>query len=247
MQRRLIAWIGYDPREAPAYAVARHTTMRQLEAVPGSMVAGLVLDHLQREKMFTRPTEVRLTGKGPVTWDVISDAPTSTEHANARFIVPYLSQEFDWALFQDGDMMSRPGADFGALLDSLSPTHAVYCVQHENYLPAEATKMDGQLQTFYARKNWSSFMIFNMRHPANQRLTLEMANTLPGRDLHRFCWLEDDQIGRLDPAWNWLVGHSDPAVEPKVVHWTNGPPHMPGYEHTPYADEWRAELNRWAV
>jgi hypothetical protein len=49
-------------------------------------------------------------------------------------------------------------------------------------------------------------MLFNCDHPSNKKLTVEMINTLPGRDLHRFCWLEDDEIGELDPGWNWLVG-----------------------------------------
>jgi hypothetical protein len=29
--------------------------------------------------------------------------------------------------------------------------------------------MDGQAQTRYARKNWSSVMVFNCDHPANER------------------------------------------------------------------------------
>jgi len=39
--------------------------------------------------------------------------------------------------------------------------------------------MDGQVQSKYARKNWSSFMIFNCHHEANQALTPEMVNALP--------------------------------------------------------------------
>lgn len=243
---KVMAWIGYDPREAASFAVARATTRRQLGKLGD--VAGLVLSHLRADGLFTRPTETRMVEGAPVLWDVISDAPCSTEHANSRFMVPYLSggAGYDWALFHDGDMMSRPNADFAALLDGLDTEKAVYCVKHK-YQPKPGLKMDGQLQTFYARKNWSSFMLINLRHPSNKKLTLEMANTIPGRDLHAFCWLEDDEIGELDPAWNWLVGHSSPDVEPKVVHWTNGPPHMPGYEDAPFAEEWRAELNRWAV
>lgn len=92
-------------------------------------------------------------------------------------------------------------------------------------------------------------MVFNVDHPSNAPLRNDtrLANTLPGRDLHRFCWLKDEEIGELDPAWNYLVGHSDKSIDPKVVHFTEGIPDMPGYENTEYADEWRAARNLWAV
>jgi hypothetical protein len=107
--------------------------------------------------------------------------------------------------------------------------------------------MDGQAQTRYARKNWSSVILWNVDHPANKALTIELVNSVPGRDLHRFCWLEDDLIGELHPKWNWLVGHSDPEIDPAIVHFTDGIPTMQGYEDSEYADEWRAELERWAA
>ena len=58
----------------------------------------------------------------------------------------------------------------------------------------------------YSRKNWSSVVLWNWAHPANRRLTLEMVNTLPGRDLHAFCWLDEWEIGELPVEWNYLVG-----------------------------------------
>ena len=85
-------------------------------------------------------------------------------------------------------------------------------------------------------------MVFNVDHPANKELTVELINTLPGRDLHRLCWLSDGDIGAIDSSWNWLVGHSDDSIEPKSVHFTEGVPDMPGYENVRYADEWRAAL-----
>jgi hypothetical protein len=98
----------------------------------------------------------------------------------------------------------------------------------------------------YWRKNWSSFAIFNVDHPSNKALTLEAVNTLPGRDLHAFCWLKDEEIGGLDQSWNFLVGDTDPEVVPDVIHFTSGCPDMPGYEGVPYADAWRGTLNDWA-
>jgi hypothetical protein len=41
-------------------------------------------------------------------------------------------------------------------------------VQHD-YKPKEKFKMDGQQQTLYPRKNWSSFVVFNCAHPSNKK------------------------------------------------------------------------------
>jgi hypothetical protein len=90
-------------------------------------------------------------------------------------------------------------------------------------------------------------MLFNCNHPANKRLTLEMVNSFPGRYLHRFCWLLDDEIGALPIEWNWLAGHSSPKINPSLVHFTDGVPSMHGYENSPYANEWFSELERWAA
>jgi hypothetical protein len=102
--------------------------------------------------------------------------------------------------------------------------------------------MDAQAQVRYARKNWSSVMLFNLDHPANWTLTVELINKVPGRDLHRFCWLDDKYIGELDVKWNWLVGHSDPTINPSIVHFTEGGPWFADYCDVPYAEEWRNNL-----
>jgi hypothetical protein len=241
-------FIGFDPREGSAFGVARDSILRHLtQPIP---IFGLVLADLQAAGLYRRPMELRSSAADrPVMWDVISDAPQSTEHANARFLVPHLVQSISkwprkgWALFQDGDMLAR--GNYVRLFESLDPKFAVYCVQHQ-FEPNGAVKMDGQVQTQYARKNWTSFIVFNCDHPANKALTVDMVNTLPGRDLHRLCWLDDKDIGELGPEWNWLVGHSDPAIDPKVVHFTSGVPDMLGYEDCAYADEWRAARAAWA-
>src|SRR6185369_11183489 len=116
-----------------------------------------------------------------------------------------------------------------------------------DYQPALNVKMDGQVQSAYPRKNWSSVMAFNLAHPANEALTVEMVNSLPGRDLHRFCWLDDDEIGELDPKYNYLVGDGPRQENPTIVHFTNGTPDLHGFTNAHFADEWRAELERWAA
>jgi hypothetical protein len=117
------------------------------------------------------------------------------------------------------------------------------CVKHD-HRPSFNVKMDGQEQTSYPRKNWSSVMAFNVDHPANDALDIELANSKPGRDLHRFCWLGDDDIGALPPAWNSLVGYTDEVRDPKIVHFTDGGPWFEAFRNVPYADEWFAVLDR---
>ena len=230
-------WIGFDPRETAAFAVCRKSIANHLtQAIP---VRGLVLDELRRAGLYWRPTERRL-GR---LYDVISEHEMATEFAISRFLVPHLTGS-GWALFQDCDMMAR--ANFARVFQGLDSSKAVYCVKH-NHAPDNTEKMDGQVQSRYARKNWSSFMIFNCGHTSNAALTPEYVNTLPGRDLHRFCWLKDDEIGELPVEWNWLVGHSDPDVNPKNVHFTDGGPWFEGFADVPYADEWRNYLHRWAA
>lgn len=234
-------YVGYDRREATAFSVAIASTSRHLESfIP---VHGLFLAELVDRKLYTRPLEYRSDGQLTVMWDVLSDAPMATQHANARFLVPHLAKT-GWALFMDGDMLVR--GDLGPMFDTLDPEMAVYCVKHVHE-PPPGVKMDGQLQTRYARKNWSSFVVFNCDHPANRALNLELVNTAPGRDLHRFCWLPDNLIGELPAKFNYLVGHTEGVDDPVCVHFTDGVPDMPGYEGVPYADEWRAEQRRMAA
>jgi hypothetical protein len=227
--------IGYDGREAEAFAVCRHSIQRHSPNIP---IHAIELDEMRVNGMYWRPTS-RKDGK---LWDDISEAPMSTEFAISRFLTPILARE-GWALFIDCDMLAR--TDLNRLFDLADDRYAVMCVQHPNYLPPEAVKMDGQLQTLYLRKNWSSACLYNVNHPSNKALTVAMINTLPGRDLHRFAWLKDHEIGDLPMSWNWLVGVSDSEIEPDLVHWTAGGPWFENYRNVPYADEWRCERACW--
>lgn len=230
-------WIGFDPREADGFAVTRHSIKRRLNTpIP---IKGLVLDDLRAHGLYTRPTSIKDGG----LWDDISEAPMATQFACSRFLAPLLAGS-GWALFMDCDMLVR--TDLQKLFDQADPTKAVMVVKHY-HVPTDDVKMDNQVQTRYARKNWSSVCLFNVDHPSNRKLTYEVVNTVPGRDLHRFFWLEDDEIGELDISWNYLVGISPPEIEPDIVHFTEGLPTVPGYENCEYANEWRAELTKWAL
>lgn len=237
-------WIGYEPRELDAYVVARRSIEKHLSArIP---VRGLVLADLVTRGLYCRPWH-RTAGQ---MVDHISDAPMSTEFAITRFLTPRLALS-GWALYMDCDMLVR--TDLGELFTLADPSKAVMCVKHV-HVPRERVKMDAQAQVLYARKNWSSVMLFNCEHPSNRKLTVDLINSVPGRDLHRFCWLEDDEIGELAPEWNYLVEYTKLDVTPKIVHFTNGIPSMVGQQQSSkhpfnsgieYADEWNETLLEW--
>lgn len=237
MFNRRSVWIGFDPREADGFAVTRQS----LSAAGGCPypIKGIVLPRLQDGGLYSRPME-RRDGR---LWDVVSGAPMATEFAISRFFTPLLAGG-GWALFMDSDMLIRRHiSDLFAYAD---PKYAVMVVKHV-HRPAEGTKMDGQAQIPYERKNWSSVILFNCDHPANAKLTPQLLNSAKGLFLHQFRWLEDDLIGDLPTHWNWLNGYSSDAINPSLVHFTEGIPSMPGYENVPYADEWRGALRSWAA
>lgn len=233
----LRVFIGWDAREAIAYEVARFSIVRRT-SVPVE-IQPIVLPEVQRMGLYTRPMEWR-DGR---RWCPISEAAMATDFAITRFLLPWLAADrrdgsLGWGLFIDADMLVR--VDLALMMEHADPRCAVMCVKHD-HRPREAFKMDAQIQAPYARKNWSSVMLWNLDHPAHARLTLKMVNTLPGRDLHRFCWLEDAEIGGLPEAWNWLEGHSPVSIDPAIVHMTRGGPWMPEWQNVAYADAWRRE------
>lgn len=233
-------WVGYDTREQAAFDVARESIRKRL-TIKAIQTKGIMFDDVRDRGLYWRPTERRL-GK---LFDVISNNYMSTEFAISRFLVPHLTPQGGYALFMDCDMLVR--GNLCRLFDEVHQQRgkAVYVVKHD-FTPTSEIKMDGQVQTSYARKLWSSFMVFDCDHPANCRLTVDLINAARGLDLHQFCWLQDDEIGELDPKWNHIVTTDSPStkpeVDPKVVHFTEGGPWMTGFEDVPYADEWRAEL-----
>jgi lipopolysaccharide biosynthesis glycosyltransferase len=220
-------YLGYDQREAEAYRVA----VKSLKAVsPSAEVTPLDVDRLASFGLLRRHVDRR----GQM-YDLASNAPQSTDFAVSRFLVPHLAQT-GWALFCDCDVVfMSPVEHLFALAD---PRYAVMVVKHHQV--GGGTKMDGQVQTAYARKNWSSVMLVNADHPANRRLSLQDVNERPGRDLHAFYWLHDSEIGELPSEWNWLVNVTQPTVAPSIAHYTLGGPWLPNWKRAEHDEIWEA-------
>lgn len=238
-------FIGYDGRESETFSVCRHTLRKHAPDIP---IHAISLEAVRNAGLYWRPTSLRTNKHDHLQlWDEISEHWMSTEFAISRFLTPVLAKaqfRTGWALFMDSDVLARD--DIDDLFGECDPSKAIMCVQHQ-HIPPDDLKMDGQEQALYARKNWSSVVAYNLGHPANRNLTVELINRVPGRDLHRFCWLEDDEIGALGAEWNYLVGFTKrhESWQPKLVHHTEGGPWLPDYQDVEFADEWRAARAAW--
>jgi lipopolysaccharide biosynthesis glycosyltransferase len=246
-------FIGYDHREDTAYKVCefsiRKHTRQPLEIAP--------LEHtsLRKQGLFKRPWLTQAEDGQRI--DLVDQRPFSTEFSHTRFLVPHLTKYKGWALFMDCDMVFT--GDIRKLFDLIDPQYAVMVVKHK-YRPKEGVKMDGQVQSVYQRKNWSSFILFNCAHEANRKLTPEYVSFAKGGDMHAFGWLGDDDrlIGEIPATYNWIDGSSPPMLAPspvggkiikaplpEVIHYTVGGPWFPNCRQVKYADVWTTYYEKW--
>lgn len=217
-------YIGWDRREPEAYEVAKYSLERHA-SIPVA-VSPIKLDDLRARGLYQRN----------------EDPLATTEFTYSRFFTPALAGYQGWALFCDCDFLWL--GDIAGLVEYTRTPKALYCVQHD-YRPKETTKMDGQVQTAYPRKNWSSLMLFNCDHPAVKKLTPELINRESGAYLHRMQWVADEDIGSLPVEWNWLEGWNEKPKKgtPKAVHYTRGGPWFEQWQNVDYGDLWLAEFD----
>ena len=221
-------FVGFDPREAIAYDVCRHSllsrTRESVEIVP------LVQQELRDRKLYWR----------------MGDPLASTEFTYTRFLVPSLTGYKGWALYCDCDFLWL--ADIKELFALTDDRYAAMCVHHD-HRPTEEMKMDGRVQTLYPRKNWSSLILYNCAHPSNAALTPEVVNRETGSFLHRFAWLKDEEIGAIPEMWNWLEGWNVKPVigQPNVIHYTRGGPWFEKWRDVDYGDLWLKEADALKV
>lgn len=211
----LKVFIGFDQRESISAYVAAHSIVRRASV----------------------PVEITFLRNEQLPMWRERDPKQSTDFAFNRFLVPYLSGYEGWSLFMDCDMLIR--CDIKCLFDRALDKYAVQVVKH-NYQPNPEDKFLGQAQTIYARKNWSSVILFN--NAACRHLDPQSVNKWTGLELHQFKWLDDAQIGELPRWFNHLVGEYEPDKAAAIVHFTRGTPCFPEYKDCEYAKEWRDEL-----
>jgi len=210
-------FIGYDPRETIAFNVLAHSI--QSRASKPVAIAALKLSQLSG--VLTRE-------RHPLQ---------STDFSFSRFLTPYLSGYQGWSLFMDCDMLMLD--DVERLFALRDERYAVMVVKH-HHVPVETHKFLGEPQSQYAKKNWSSVMLFN--NALCQQLTPQYVNDASGLALHQFHWLVDEGlIGELPSAWNHLVGYNPPSAQASLVHFTLGGPYFSAFKYCEYASHWFRE------
>lgn len=243
-------YIGYDPRDHDASDLLIESILK-FASKPLNIIT-LNQNSLRRAGLYRRAAHIDSTVWGEQDGnmrDRFDEQPYSTEFSFTRFLVPFLNQYEGFALFMDNDMFFRsdPCEIFEKFANDDAPP--VSCVKHEYIDGGKAElKLYGCPQTFYPKKNWSSFMLWNCGHPANSNLTVDDVSTKSGTWLHNFKWLEDKDIGSLPEEWNWLAEHSDESIEAKNVHFTLGGPWFNRWNpqrasDKKYGDEWSAFSN----
>lgn len=213
-------FVGHDAREAIAYDVFSHSVLTRSSAP-------VAITPLSLNTLRSQYREMHSDG--------------SNEFIYSRFLVPHLCNYMGWAIFADGDMLCRE--DIAKLWRMRDSSKAVQVVKHQ-YKTKAPIKYLGAKNEDYPRKNWSSLIIWNCGHPANYRLQPEFIMNATGAHLHRFGWLDDQLIGDLPPAWNWLVTEYDHNEWAALVHYTLGTPCFKEYRECDYAAEWYAELQQ---
>jgi len=215
-QRTLNIYIGFDEAETIAY----HTLSQSIIEFASGPVRISPICSKHFKKFFNR----------------VRDPKQSNDFSFTRFLVPYLNNFDGYAIFMDCDMMLR--TDVFEVLNEVDDRCAVSVVKHD-YTPSGKVKYLNNKQYAYPRKNWSSFVVWNCAHIKNQKLTPKFIEHATGLELHRFTWLDDDEIGELDVRWNWLVGdYIKPPSDVKNIHWTLGGPYFEEYSDVDFSSEW---------
>lgn len=234
-------YLGYDSREDLVYQVARHSLLKTSPKLFN--VLPLVQDKLRADRIYTRP----------------KDLLAATDFSLTRFMVPHIEslgfgKKHKFAIFADCDFLFTKSLELLMMAIERCNNRAVWVVKHD-YTPRTGLKMGGKSQSQYPRKNWSSFMVFNLEHPATQALTKEVVNKASPSYLHRFQWCKDEEIGNLDITYNFLVGEYDKPEgwdsshaalnTPACLHYTLGIGVFDKLETYDFAGLWETAKNNY--
>lgn len=214
MKESVKLFVGHDTKQSGVYDTCRMS----IEDNSNIKVEPIHLSSVRGSGLFWR-----------------EQAVGSTEFAFTRFLTPYLKGFYGYAIFCDSDFIWN--CDPLELLDAVDQSKAVSVVKHNiSQEQIKPFKMDGQKQSWYPRKNWSSLMVFNCDHPFTKRLTPQVVSESPAGYLHEFKWCDDKNIGSIPHTYNYLVGYYNDIKDPKAIHFTDGGPWHPGYENVEFAD-----------
>jgi lipopolysaccharide biosynthesis glycosyltransferase len=206
-------FVGFDPRESVVY----HTFIQSLI------------------EKATLPIEITPLAVSTLNFYEETHKDKSNDFVYSRFLTPFMSNFEGWSIYVDGDMICQ--ADIKELLALRDKTKAVQVVKHDYKTKAENKYLDNKNEN-YPRKNWSSVILWNCSHPKHKILTPDFINKQTGKFLHRFSWLEDEEIGEIPIEWNWLAIEYPKNPSAKLIHYTLGAPCFKDYRKTSMAENW---------
>jgi lipopolysaccharide biosynthesis glycosyltransferase len=213
MHEKIKIVIGFDQREAIAF----HTFVQSL--IEKSSAPLIIIPLAINTLMDYRETH----------------KDRSNDFIYSRFLTPYLCDYCDWAIFADGDMVCQE--DIKELWALKDESKAVMVVKHD-YQTKAKQKYLGNINENYPKKNWSSLILWNCKHPKHRILTPEFISNQSGAYLHRFSWLDENEIGELPKDWNWLAIEYPVNDQAKLIHYTLGTPCFKDYRDTDMAMYW---------
>jgi len=216
MKNKLKIFIGYDSREKIAF----HVLSESIIANSSIPVEILPINLKNLRSFYNRQ----------------KDKIHSTEFSISRFLTPYLSNYEGYSLYLDCDFVVL--ADIRKLLKIISkkPNKVLWCVKHKEYVPKEKVKFLKEKQTPYAKKNWSSFMIFNNKKC--RILSPNLVSKASGLYLHQFKWTKENLIGSLPKNWNILVEEQKIPKKINALHYTLGGPYFKKHSKCKGASHW---------
>jgi len=219
MSEKITIVVGFDQRESVAYHTFSQSIIEK-SSLPVAFIP-LAINTLKGYKE--------------------THTDKSNDFIYSRFLTPHLNDFKGWAIFADGDMICQ--ADIKELWDLKDDSKALLVVKHD-YQTKANQKYLGNINENYPRKNWSSVILWNCAHPKHKVLTPDFIATQTGKYLHRFSWLDDNDIGELPPEWNWLAIEYPENKKAKLIHYTLGTPCFKNYQNTEMSDIWHETQQR---
>jgi len=204
MSLSLNIFIGYDSREKIAFHVLSQSIIEN-STIPVT-ITPINLKNIKN--FYNRPKAKK----------------HSTEFSISRFLTPYLSNYKGYSLYLDCDFIVLEDVAKLVKLVSRNKKKSLWCVKHKDYIPKDKIKFLREKQIPYAKKNWSSFMIFN--NAKCKILTPRLVKKATGLYLHQFKWTKDKLIGSLPKNWNILVGEQKIPRKINALHYTLGGPYF---------------------
>jgi len=204
MSSGLNIFVGYDSREKIAFHVLSQSIIAN-STIPVT-ITPINLKNIKH--FYNRPKAKK----------------HSTEFSISRFLTPFLSDYKGYSLYLDCDFIVLEDVAKLVKLVSRNKKKSLWCVKHKDYIPKDKVKFLREKQIPYAKKNWSSFMIFN--NAKCKILTPRLVSRVTGLYLHQFKWTKDKLIGSLPKNWNILVGEQKFPKKINALHYTLGGPYF---------------------